>query len=436
MKRDIISKLQYWSKKTNRKPLIIRGARQVGKTFVIRQLGKQYFNDLFIEINLEKNPDWRSVFDTNFDVKRIISEIELLTNKTIDINKSLLFIDEIQECPKAILALRYFYEDMPQLRIIAAGSLLEFALKDIAFPVGRVELLNMYPMSFLEYIEAHNNLPVLKFIKKAPQQIPNHIHQKINELLKTYFFVGGMPECVKTFIKNSSFKEIAEIQQNLISTYQQDFLKYSPKVDTHCLDNVFVSLAQKVGQQIKYSKLSEGFSIPTIKKAFNLLETARLITKIPTSSPAGTPLKSSAKDNIFKALFLDIGLLCRSSGIAISDEYQKKDLLAVFQGALAEQFVGQELLVSKYELFYWSRNAKSSTAETDYLISHNNIIIPIEVKNSSKGRLKSLHLLFKEYKNVQHAFVFNDAPLKTIQTENIKYLPLYMVSIFKEYIKV
>lgn len=232
------------------------------------------------------------------------------------------------------------------------------------------------------------------------------------------------------FVRHQRFTEIINIQDDLINTFRQDFLKYSPKADTRCLNNVLANVAQQIGYQIKYSRLSEGFSNPTIKKAFALLATAKLITKVSATTPAGLPLSANATGKVFKAIFLDIGLLVRLSGLSVSHEYQKNNLLATYRGALAEQFIGQELRAGGQELYYWRRNAKSSTAETDYLIVKRGQIIPVEVKSGSKGRLRSLHLLMKEYQNIAQAAVFLDAPFAGENDDRIKYLPLYAVSGF------
>jgi len=430
MKRDITQLLLKWPNKVNRKPLIISGARQVGKTYAIRAFGNKVFPGKIHEVNLEKHPDWHRIFKIDFDVTRIISEFELLLNQSINIETDLLFIDEIQECPDAITSLRYFYEDMPRLHVIAAGSLLEFAIQDIPFPVGRVELLNMYPLTFYEFLRALGKDKMADIIKAKPQRLSTIIHDQLSTELKRYFFIGGMPECVKHFSETKRFNDVLEIQSNLINTFRQDFLKYSPRVDTTCLNSVFASVAQQIGSQTKYSKLSDGFTNPTIKKAFDLLNTAKLITKVSASSPSGLPLAAGVNNKVFKSIFLDIGLMVSLSGLSINHEYQKTNLLSTYRGALAEQFIGQELKAAGHDLYYWNRMAKSSTAETDYLITHGNEIIPIEVKSGSRGRLRSLHLLMEQYKNVQNAIVFLDAPYETQAGEPIKYLPLYAVAGF------
>jgi len=429
MERQITSKLLQWKNSTVRKPLIVRGARQTGKSYTITEFGKLHFEGTTHIINFEKRVDWHSVFDLNYDVTRIVGELEILTGKRITPGKDLLFFDEIQECPNAIASLRYFYEQMSDLHVIAAGSLLEFALGNISFPVGRVQLINMYPMNFQEFLMATGNEPAAQLIHDVPKVVPESIHFMLIGELKKYFFVGGMPECVKTYVKTQSLNEVFEIQSDLLSTFRQDFLKYTPRIDTNCLNSVLTSIPQKIGQQIKYSSLAEGYSNPTIKKAFDLLETARLFRKVKTASPAGLPLGASASDKKFKAIMLDVGLFGCLFGGSRSLEYSKTALLSVFQGAMAEQFVGQEILVSNNsDLFYWAREAKSSNAETDYLIEKQGKIIPVEVKSGKGGSLKSLHLLLETYQNVDEAFVFSDSQYGKIEEQKISFIPLYFTA--------
>lgn len=426
MERQITSKLLNWKNNTGRKPLIIRGARQTGKSYTITEFGNNYFEGTTHVINFEKRVDWHSVFDLNYDVIRIVNELEILTGKRIVSGKDLLFFDEIQECPNAIASLRYFYEQMPDLHVIAAGSLLEFALGNIPFPVGRVQLMNMHPMSFYEFLLASGNEPAAKLIQESAKELSENIHNMLIGELKKYFFVGGMPECVKTYADNQSMNEVFEIQSDLLATFRQDFLKYTPRMDTSCLNAVLTTIPQKIGQQIKYSSLADGYSNPTIKKAFDLLETARLFRKVRNASPAGLPLGASASDKKFKAIMLDVGLLGSLLGVSRSTEYQKSGLLSIFQGAMAEQFVGQEILAAtNNDLFYWAREAKSSNAETDYLIEKQDQILPIEVKSGKSGSLKSLHLLLETYKNVSEAYVFSDANYGKISTQKISFIPLY-----------
>lgn len=429
MKRNITAKLIAWKQQKNRKPLIVRGARQVGKSYSIVDFGKNHFDGKTHVVNLEKQLNWHKVFEQDLDAARIVMELEVLLNERIETGKSLLFFDEIQACPRAISALRYFYEQLPDLHVIAAGSLLEFALQDISFPVGRVQLMNIHPMSFSEFLEAVGKPLLVEIIAAPPARLSDAIHELLQAELRRYFFIGGMPECVRTFVETSSIKDVYEVQSDLINTFRQDFSKYAPYADKRCLNDVLYSIAQKTGQQVKYLTLSDGFSSPTIKKAFELLCTARLIHKVRASSPAGLPLRASASDKKFKAILLDIGLLVHLSGLPIQAEYTKGQLLAIFKGALAEQFVGQEFLASgQEELFYWSRAAKSSTAEVDYLIVRNSEIIPVEVKGSSSGRLKSLHLLLNACPDIPEAYVFSDANYGQIPEQKLRFLPLYFAS--------
>lgn len=429
MKRTIAPQLIEWKEKANRKPLILRGARQTGKSYSVSELGKDHFEGNIHIVNFEKQPDWKSIFDKNLDAVRILSELEIVLNQRIVPGKSLLFFDEIQSCPIAIAAMRYFNEQIPELHLIAAGSLLEFALKEIPFPVGRVQLLNMYPMNFYEFLLATGKDLAAEILINEPVALTESVHNVLREELRKYFFVGGMPECVKTFAGSNSIPKVAEIQTDMLETFRNDFPKYAGHSDTRCLNAVLTSLSQKVGQQIKYSHLAEGFSLATIKKAFNLLETARLFKKIRAASAAGLPLGASAAENKFKAVMLDIGLLTRLSGLSISSEFQKENLLSIFKGAIAEQFVGQELLAAGHEeLYYWSREAKSSSAETDFLVEKNHAIIPVEVKSASAGSLRSLHLLLKTYPHISQAFIFSDAEMGAIPEQKLYFFPIYFAS--------
>jgi uncharacterized protein len=428
MQRIIIKELLKWKDQSSRKPLIVRGARQVGKSYTITDFGKQYFEGEVHTINFEKRPDWKHLFDKNFETNRIISELEILINKRIRIGKDLLFFDEIQECPKAIIALRYFYEQIPELHIIGAGSLLEFALQDISFPVGRVQLLNMNPMNFYEFLLATGKELLAEIILKEPFELSESIHNVLLDEIKKYFFIGGMPECINKYLETGHLVDVFEIQLDLLDTFRQDFSKYATYSDKRCLNSVLDSVSKNIGHQIKYSHLAEGFTNPTIKKAFDLLETARLFKRVCSSTPEGIPLGANKAEKTFKAIMLDIGLLSRLSGLSVSTEFNKTDLLSIYRGAMAEQFVGQELISAGHsDLHYWNRQAKSSTAEVDFLIEKHNEIIPIEVKSGVSGSLKSMHLLLNTYKNVNKGFVFSESTYGNIAEQKLVFLPLYFV---------
>lgn len=425
MKRFILNELNKWKTSISRKPLIIRGARQVGKTWTVKHFGEISFNKNFHIIDFEKRPDMYQIFEKNFDVKRIISELEIFMNTKIDISKDLIFFDEIQNCPKALKSMRYFYEDMPELHLIAAGSLLEFSFDTISFPVGRIKFLNMHPLTFAEFLLAQGKENLAEIIISEIQDLSDSIHNLLIDELRNFFFVGGMPESVLCYLNNQSLIDSLKVQNDLILTYQEDFAKYHPKVDKLCLNQVLISVAQKVGFQIKYSKLTENFSNPTISKAFHLLHKAQLLTQIQSANPSGTPLGASASNKIFKAIILDIGLqnvLCR---LSLQNEYTR-NLLNIYSGSLAEQFVGQELRANKNNnLYYWSRQSKSSNAEVDFLIEKNGKIYPIEVKSGATGTLKSMHMLLDKYKNCPKGIIFSTKKYSQITEKKLEFIPIY-----------
>jgi len=424
MKRNIDRKLLEWKKRLRRKPLILRGARQVGKTYSVKKFSASF--DSLVLVDLEKKPELHNIFAGDLSATRLIADLEVMLGTKIIPGRTLLFIDEIQACPRAITSLRYFYEDVPDLHVIAAGSLLEFALKDISFPVGRIQFMNLQPLCFAEYLTAIGNDIAAEYVRSPPCLLSPAIHATLNDELRRYFFIGGMPESVSAYIETGSLQESFEVQAEIIETYRLDFGKYAPRADKLCLNNVLTSVARYVGQQIKYAKLADGYSNPTLKKAFELLCLARVIKKVPSADPSGLPLGASASAKIFKALMLDIGLFRYLSGMPIEVEYGKRQLLNIFRGAMAEQFVGQEMAVAQSEpLHYWSRRAKSSSAEVDYLAVINNKIHPVEVKSGPAGRLKSLHLFLQTYKHSGPGLIFSDNTYAELPEQNIIFLPLY-----------
>jgi len=351
-------------------------------------------------------------------------------NRKIESGKSLLFFDEIQECPKAIMSLRYFYEEMPELHVIAAGSLLEFAMKDISFPVGRLQMLNMQPLTFKEFLWAIGKELLAAEIEQKDKQLSKTILNLVNEELYNYFLIGGMPECIQTFVQSRDYRAVLDTQTDLVATLRQDFSKYAEYSDKRCLNTVLTAVSRKTGEQIKYAHLDDNYSNPTIKKAFELLETARLFTRIKAASPSGIPLGSNVSDKKFKTVFLDIGLLSNLSGFNSTQIIPKQKLAAAFNGKLAEQFVGQELRATiPGDLYYWSRDARGSSAETDYLVQINGEILPIEVKSGKSGRLRSLHLLLETYPNVKKALVFTEDKYGELPDRKITFLPLFRAGI-------
>lgn len=426
MYREILIQLDKWRQDPRHKPLLVRGARQVGKTWSVMDFGKTKFQGRVHQFNFEKNPELNRIFDENLDVLRIIPELELAGKNRIVPGEDLLFFDEVQDCPKAIMALRYFYEQKPDLHIVAAGSLIEFALADISFPVGRIQTLEMHPMNFREYLVATGNELLADKLSNRQEPCPETVVQMANRELRKYFIIGGMPEAVMTYLEKGSFLEAIEVQKDLISTFRQDFAKYAGHSDKRCLNQVLSGVAGRVGQQIKYSQLAYDFTQPTIKKAFELMETARLYTRVPSASPSGQPLNKSASGKKFKAVFLDIGLLSAINGFFSGEVPTSDKLNADFRGMMAEQFVGQELrCILGESLFYWSREARGSSAEVDFLIEINGEIIPIEVKSGASGRLASLHLLMDGFPGIRKAIVFISDQYGKLPERRIEFMPLF-----------
>ena len=425
MRRFIDDELLRWQKAERRKPLILRGARQVGKTWSLKEFGKNHFDSLAL-VDLERNPPLRKLFDGDLDAVRLCSDLEVLLRQKIIPGKTLLFFDEIQACPRAITALRYFYEEIPELHVVAAGSLLEFALEDASFPVGRVQFLNLYPLCFSEYLDATGNLPAATAVLGNPAEISPSVHELLRDELKRYFFIGGMPAAVKAYTEQGSMRDAFEVQGEIAESYRMDFAKYSPRIDRYSLDSVFTSLAQNTGKQIKYARLGEGYGNTTLKKAFDSLCLAQVARKVPSVDPSGLPLGASASAKVFKALMLDIGLMRYLSGMPDDIEYARGELLTIYRGAMAEQFVGQEMLVSQQgALYYWNRQAKSSSAEVDYLAVIEGKIHPVEVKSGAAGSLRSLHLFLASYPECGKALVFSDRPYSDLPEQKITFLPLY-----------
>ena len=430
MKRLAEKQILSWKDSLRRKPLIIRGARQVGKTWLVENVLARQF-DSFIKIDFEKRRDLHTHFAGTLEPQTILSYLELATGRIIP-GKTLLFFDEIQACPRAIMALRYFYEQMPELHVIAAGSLLEFAFDTISIPVGRVQYLQMYPMTFYEYLLAMGKEPMAEYVLIPPAKVDKPVQQMILNELRKYFFVGGMPECIKTYRDSGSMLETFQVQSEILDSYRDDFSKYMPRISPICLDTVFLNVAKSIGEQIKYTRLTDGHSGQTNHKALDLLVKARVIHKIPACDPSGLPLGATANQKKFKASFLDIGLLQRLCQVPVEMELQQENLLSMYRGKLAEQFVAQELLAwHGSELFYWARETRGSSAEVDYLIAIEGKIFPIEVKSGPAGSLRSLHLMFEKYTDCPRGFVLYSGMYNNLPDQKLEFRPLYSVASIK-----
>jgi predicted AAA+ superfamily ATPase len=425
MKRLITEQLARWSRSSPRKPLLIRGARQVGKTWAITDFGDQQFAGRMHTLDLEKRRDLHRIFAGDLSAGRLLSQLELALDATITPGRDLLFLDEIQACPRAIVALRYFYEELPDLHVVAAGSLIEFALGQMSFPVGRVQFLNVYPMTFLEFLWATGHDRVAEVVAHGPAVVDDATHGLLLDHLREYMFVGGLPEAVRLYAESGLLRTAFVAHDDLVEAYRADFAKYAPRVNRDTLDDVLMSTARSVGSQIKYSNLAVGPTVPTIKNAFALLERAQVVHRVTGVTRIGLPL-GAASSRRFKAIMVDLGLLHRLNEGPLDAAYATANLLGIYRGALAEQYVGQELLTAgDRELHYWSRAAKSSTAEIDYLIARAGDVRPVEVKSGPAGRLRSLHLLLREQPDCAPGIVLSEAPYAELPEQDLVFVPLY-----------
>ena len=404
MKRDIKQSLKKWKDDKRRRPLLVRGARQVGKSYTIIDFGKTYFDNLAV-INFEQYPEYKKCFH-NFNPNEILQNISILYKQEIIPGKTLLFFDEIQECPDAIVSLRYFYEQLPSLHVIGAGSLLEFTLKSkgIKVPVGRIQYIFMKPMSFGEFLDAIGEEKTRKIIQDfSPLHPVSEVaHNHLLTLIRKYTILGGMPGVLDEYIHSGNLEKCRQIQNAIIQTYRDDFGKYSGLIKHKYLVKIFNSVPVSVGNKFKYSHVDPDIQSRELKEAVRMLQMAGIIYVIRKTSGHALPFEVHANDKHFKTIFLDTGLMQNICGLAGEINFSK-DIFSINKGAVAEQFAGQELLayqdMYQYpQLFYWIREKKNSTAEIDYLINSGSDIIPVEIKAGKTGRLKSLHLFREKYK--------------------------------------
>ena len=400
MYRYHLASMQHWFRQEKHKPLVLRGARQVGKSTLVRLFCEQQRLEL-VELNFERNLEYAELFSSN-DPKQIMATLRLLMNKALKPFESILFLDEIQAAPNVLAALRYFYEEMPALHVVAAGSLLDFELASPVFsmPVGRISYLNLYPMSFCEFLRAVDERTLAEYIEnwQPGDDLPAPIHQKLMGLLRQCMAVGGMPEAVSAFSQDRDYRQSEIIKQDLLATFTDDFAKYARHQDQELIRLVFRKAPTLIGRKVKYSEISQDVVSASVAKALNQLTLARVVHKVIRTAANGMPLSAEENRKFFKLLFLDVGLV--SSMFNVSWQVLQEDLMMVHQGALAEQWVGQELLSSQEghqspSLNYWAREARSSSAEVDYVIAGTQPV-PIEVKAGKSGSLKSLHLFLKE----------------------------------------
>lgn len=446
--RVIDAALQEWAKSSKHKPLLLRGARQVGKSTAVRHLGEQF--EYFVEINFDKQKSIHVLFDGDLDAHVIAAKIANLTDIPVQPGKTLLFFDEIQSCPNAILSLRFFYEDYPELHVIAAGSLLEFALEELpTFGVGRMQSLFMFPMSFDEFLVATGHSGLLKERKMAntTQPLSPIFHQQLVQLFRNYIMIGGLPEVVCMWDETGDYLQCQKLQDNLVISYEDDFAKYKKNVNPVLLRQVLRSAASQITNKFVYAHASSA-KAEKVREAINRLTMAGLLIPVTKTPANGLPLGDNADSSYQKILVFDSGILLRLLNMSLgSIQHITEQILTaseaelVNKGKIAEMIAGLEILKNmpsnlRHEIFYWVREEKNSQSEVDYLEPHNAKILPIEIKAEQRGGMKSLWT-FMRSKNLDYAVRsslenFSQFDYTDKEAENairhVDIIPLYAIS--------
>lgn len=431
LNRNIDIELEKWAQSTNRKPLLLRGARQIGKTYAVRNLAKSF--KYFAEIDLNERKDLHSIFAGALTPQQICDRISMALDIEIVPNDTLLFIDEIQECPDAINKLRYFYEKYPELHLIAAGSLLEFALQELpSFGVGRVQSIFMYPFSFKEFLNALGQDKLSRMIQESSPDNPlmDIAHNKALEFLRIFMAIGGMPEVIATYVDNQSIYECQKILNTIAISYRDDLKKYGKRINPDLLQSVWRAVAEQGQGKFVYSKVSPSLKADQIKPALETFIMAGLVYPVVHSAANGIPLGAEINRKYTRMIMYDTGIIQNVLGLNLVDFLASSNLEAINKGALAEVFVASELIKSSdcytpNELYCWHREERNSNAEIDYVVQIKEDIIPIEVKSSKSGSMQSLRL-FMDLKKSKYGI--RTSLENFSKYENIKVYPIYAIS--------
>jgi uncharacterized protein len=444
MHRTALGFLQKWLTSDNRKPLVIRGARQVGKTWLVRHFAQMQGKKL-IEINLEKHPKLALSFSSN-EPAVVLQRLKADFETSIDPSNCILFIDEIQAAPELFPKLRWFAEDMPELPVIAAGSLLEFVLgkQEFSMPVGRISYMYLEALSFEEYLLAQKRNELVEQIKGFTWNtgISDFTHEKLLSLFKEYIIIGGMPAAVNAWNSTQSFSDVSQVHNDILHTYRDDFGKYSGRIPPQRLQEIITAVPRCLGQKFVYSSVNQNERIPLIKDALELLCQAKVCHQITASSANGVPLAAELLKSYIKVILLDVGLSSADLGLSLSEIQSTNEIDLINKGGIAEQVVGQLLrtigpIYQEPALYYWVKPEKSSSAEIDYLIQHGSKVVPIEVKAGKSGKLKSLHI-FMHLKKLTSAVRINsnlpqlsEVNVNDTQGNPVKYellsIPFYLI---------
>ncbi|MBS0654148.1 MAG: ATP-binding protein [Verrucomicrobia bacterium] len=430
MRRDHLNFLRQWRNDPIRVPLMIRGARQVGKSWLVTAFGEEF--EHFISINFEKDKRVHALFPDHIDIHKTLETLRAYTKIPTISGKTLLFLDEIQECPNAIRYLRYFKEELPELHVIAAGSLLEFTLEKLGVAVGRIDYLFLYPLSFMEFLTALNRDDLREAITN--KNIDAASHEVLLEHLKNYMWLGGMPAVVSTWIQHRDFILCQRIQDRIIGNYEDDFQKYAKKHQIETLGKVFRSIGKQLGKKFQYINVDNDMKTYPIKQGLHLLIRAGVAHLCYHTSGHVYPLEAESNEKKFKVYLFDIGISHRLLGLDLA-EWVTSPLHIDYLGESAEQLVAQELIAygnpsKRGEIYYWHVESKSGNAEVDFIDVKENKIVPIEVKSGVKGGMKSLNVFFETHPKATYGVKISEMPFS--RHGNLEEIPLYAVASWKK----
>ena len=427
MRRYSFAELIAWKNSSSRKPLIIRGARQVGKTWLMKEFGKKEY-DQTIYLNFEQNKRLKSLFTDDFDIARVIVALQAESGLTIHAENTLLIFDEIQAVPEAITALKYFREDAPEYHLIAAGSLLGIALHaNISFPVGKVAFMDLHPLTFSEFLDALGESRLLTMLDRGDWKLVTAYKSKFIERLRQYYFVGGMPEVVLKFTENHNFTEARDIQKQILSTYEQDFSKHAPKEIVPRIRMVWNSIPAQLAKENRkfiYGMIKAGSRAKEYELALAWLIDCNQVHKVNRITKPAIPLKAYEDKNAFKLFLVDIGLLAAMGDIDSKTLLGGNEIFTEFKGALTEQFIYQQMITaSEFVIRYWS--SERSTSEVDFVLQYQGLVVPVEVKAEENLQAKSL----KVYTEKFHPKISIRTSMSDFrQQEWLTNLPLYAIS--------
>ncbi len=435
MKRNLLRELVKWKEKSNRKPLILKGVRQCGKTYLLKSFGEECYENVAY-FNFEENESLKKIFENDYDVKRIVFEMGLINGKELYPKKTLIILDEIQECGRAITSMKYFCENAPEYHIVCAGSLLGIALqKQLSFPVGKVDFLTLYPMSFNEFLRALEGDALADYLEslKKGDTVVEAVQDKLTNALRQYYIVGGMPEAVNTWCENRSIEAVETIQQAIIDSYELDFAKHAPPKDFPKLSAIWRSIPEQLAKEntkFIFSHVKKGWRSKDLEDALEWLLAAGLVYKVCKIEKPFIPLSSYADDTAFKLYMSDVGILRRLSKLPYEVVLDASTFYKEFKGSMTENYCLCELLSSGCDkAYYWS---SGNTAEVDFIIQCGAHIVPVEVKSEKNVKARSLAEYRKKY---EPELAVKTSMKSDVGGEKVLNIPLYLINSLENFIK-